>query len=241
MFRLIGKEDVSGAEKPAAEFGPKVKGPAQCINDRTGQVHVQLVRDDSRHYTLKVTNATECSQASTVVNVDQVCAKSGAFQRFELASEFLTTAQAQGSALYEADAEFSSVWAESGDVRWGYFTHNKLSYKESPTGPRLFVPLGANKVSLLEQVHDSRMAAHCGRHRTLARATAAFYWPGMYVDCQGREASRDGQSPSFVGTRGAMPCRKTDTARETAQHFIHNVVRLHAEPSPRRERLQSSD
>ena len=48
LFRLIGKEDISGAEKPAAEFGPKVKGPAQCINDRTGQVHVQLVRDDER-------------------------------------------------------------------------------------------------------------------------------------------------------------------------------------------------
>ena len=279
LFRLIGKEDVSGAGKPAAEFGPKVKGPAQCINDRTGQVHVQLVRDDSRHYTLKVTNATDCSQASTVVDVDQVCAKSGAFQRFELASEFLTTAQSQWSALYEADAEFSSIWAAGGDVQWGYFTHNKLLYKESPTGPRLCVPLGANKVPLLEQVHDSRMAAHCGRHRTLARATAAFYWPGMYGDviryveschrCQIAKGERraemgnpqalsvpeepwqvihmdwiSGFEPSpegydailvFVDSLTSMvhlqPCRKTDTARETAQHFIHNVVRLHGMPA----------
>ena len=28
-----------------------------------------------------------------------------------------------------------------------------------------------------------------------------------------------------------QPCRKTDTARETAQHFIHNVVRLHGMPA----------
>ena len=50
--------------------------PRHTVPQLRGTTQLQLVLDDSRHYTMKVTNATDCSQASTVVDVDQVCAKS---------------------------------------------------------------------------------------------------------------------------------------------------------------------
>ena len=136
----------------------------------------------------------------------------------------------------------------------------------------------AGKVPILEQVHDSRMAAHCGRQRTLARAMGEFYWSGMYGDvvkwveschrCQlakgerraqmgearaldipahpwqvihmdwvtGFEKSPEGYDAILVfvdaltGMVHLQPCKKTDTAKDTAHHFLRNVVRLHGMP-----------
>ena len=62
------------------------------------------------------------------------------------------------------------------------FHTQSSSVQGSPSGPRLCVPKGADKVPLLEQVHASRMSAHCRCHRTLARATVSFCWAGMYGD-----------------------------------------------------------
>ena len=265
LFRTVGSRAAGRAQ-------------GQCINDRTGQVYVQMVRDESRHYKLKVTDATDRSRASTVANVDEVCGQSAAFQHFKMSSEFLDTAKAQWPSLYAEDKEFGPMWKSKGDVRWGYFEHAGLLYKEGPAGPRLCVPRGVSKVPILEQVHDSRMAAHCGRQRTLARAMGEFYWSGMYGDvvkwveschrCQLAKGERRAQmgearaldipahpwqvihmdwvtgfekSPEgydailvFVDALTSMvhlqPCKKTDTAKDTAHHFLRNIVRLHGMP-----------
>ena len=50
-----------------------------------------MVHDQSRHYKLKVTEATEKSKASTVVNVEEVCGQLAGFQHFQMSSEFLDT------------------------------------------------------------------------------------------------------------------------------------------------------
>ena len=50
-----------------------------------------MVRDQSRHYKIKVTEATEKSKASTVVNVEEVCGQLAGFQHFQMSSEFLDT------------------------------------------------------------------------------------------------------------------------------------------------------
>ena len=247
------------------------------------QLHIQLVRDESRQFTLKVSSATEHSQATTIIDPDRLCASSSAFHKCQLESAFLQQAKHEWPDKYQRDPDLSEFWvskeATGGSVRWGYFKIDGLLYKEGPVGPRLCVPLGADKVEILRQVHDAPSAGHGGKHRTLARALGEFYWPGMYGDvvkyvetchtCQlakgdrraqmgdaraldipkqpwdvvhmdwitGFERSPEGYDAilvfvdSLTGMVHLQPCRKTDTSRDTANHFVHNIVRLHGMPT----------
>ena len=51
----------------------------------------------------------------------------------------------------------------------------------TPTG-RLYVPAGELRTKLLHEAHDTPTAGHLGRHKTLARVQAHFYWPYMDKD-----------------------------------------------------------
>jgi len=49
-------------------------------------------------------------------------------------------------------------------------------------GERLCLPRGADKVQVLKEMHDSKMADHQGVRRTLAKVMGSFYLAGMYGD-----------------------------------------------------------
>ena len=251
---------------------------ANLINQQRGNVHIQMIQDEQQRYVLKVTNASAASQATTVMAVEEACKDSVAFERHDIDSHLLQTARREWPSHYATDKEFKDIWENNGDDRWGYFKFQDLLWKVGPAGPRLCVPTGANRVEILEIVHDSKLAAHGGRHRTLARAMRDYYWTGLYSDvvryvetchkCQvskGERRARMGdpkaldiphqpwqcvhmdwitgfeKSPegfdailvfidSLTGMVHLQPCKKTDTAKDTARHFVHNVVRLHGMP-----------
>ena len=256
----------------------KQQSKVNCLNEQDGELHTQMVQDSDHRYVLKVTRATEASQATTIVPVEDACKGSVAFEQHVIDSQLLQTARREWPALYATDKEFQEVWKAKGDDRWGYFVFQDLLWKNGPAGARLCVPTGADKVEILGIVHDSKMAAHGGRHRTLARAMRDYYWNGMYGDvvryvetchkCQvskggrqarmgdpkaldiphqpwqcvhldwitGFEKSPEGYDAilvfidSLTGMVHLQPCKKTDTAKDTARHFVHNIVRLHGMP-----------
>ena len=278
LFKAIGSSLSEQRQQAARLFKSEESSGPRLLNRQEGRVHAQLVQDEERHYVLKITNATEASKASTAVAVDEVCGDSAAFEKHEIDSQLLQTAKREWPSLYEQDKEFADMWKAKGDERWGYFEFQGLLWKNGATGPRLCVPAGANKVEILSIVHDSKLAAHGGRHRTLARAMRDYYWTGLYGDvvryvetchkCQvskgerrarmgdpraldipqqpwqcvhldwisGFEKSPEGYDAilvfidSLTGMVHLQPCKKTDTAKDTARHFVHNVVRLHGMP-----------
>ena len=75
------------------------------MNRQEGRVHAQLVQDEERRYVLKITNATEASNASTAVAVDEACKDSAAFEKHEIDSQLLQTAKREWPSLYEHDKE----------------------------------------------------------------------------------------------------------------------------------------
>ena len=62
-------------------------------------------------------------------------------------------------------------------------------------------------------------------------------WQCVHLDwISGFEKSPEGYDAilvfidSLTGMVHLQPCKKTDTAKDTARHFMHNVVRLHGMP-----------
>ena len=241
---------------------------------------VSLLQHDGQHV-VKVSTTLDdaaASQASTVVAAEELLGTSAAFQHIVIEDAALHQYQAHWPELYKADTEFAPFWTEDGNARWGFIKHQGLLWKLSPSGTRLCVPLGADKVPFLQAAHDSKLAAHAGIHRTLARAMGNYYWKGMYADvtkyvhtchtCQLAKVDRrmrQGEARALpvpeapwdsvhldwitglpksargfdailvfvcalTGMVHLQACQKTDTSRDTAGHFVHNVVRLHGMP-----------
>ena len=47
---------------------------------------------------------------------------------------------------------------------------------------QLCVPCPAARVQILQRLHDSALAGHCGRHKTAARVQERYYWVGLWTD-----------------------------------------------------------
>jgi len=171
------------------------------------------------------------------------------------------------------------LWEGQVNEKWGYFQHHGLLWKMGAAGARLCLPKGADKVHILQEMHDSKTAGHQGVRRTLAKVIGIFYWAGMYGDvvkyvetchrCQLSKIDRRAQMGepralpvpeepwdmvhmdwitgfpesiegfdailvfvcALTGIVHLQACKKTDTAKDTANHFVKNVVRLHGMPS----------
>ena len=266
LFKLVSEEAVSARSTDHAP-GRNEDG-----------VHVSLVKDRDHHFSIKVTAASELSAAATVADPADLCAGSAAFKHVSIDDPQMDQYRRDWPDLYKADEDLAEIWKQKGDERWGYFVQHDLLWKFGPAGARLCVPQGASKVPILQAMHDSKLAAHAGIRRTLARAVGNFYWKGMHADvtryveschvCQTAKVDRrkrmgdprahsvpdspwdvvhldwiTGFRPSpegydavlvFVDALTGMvhlqACKKTDTSRDTARHFVHNVVRLHGVP-----------
>ena len=143
---------------------------------------VSLTQDAGQYFVKISQGSADASQASTIVDAEQLLGTSAAFKHFTIEDADLHKYQRDWPALYKADAEFAAFWAEQGNAQWGFIVHKGLLWKLGASGPRLCVPLGANKVPFLQASHDSKLAAHSGIHRTLARALGNYYWKGIYAD-----------------------------------------------------------
>jgi len=92
-------------------------------------------------------------------------------------------------ALYKKDPELGPFWTSNGHDRWGYWVQDGLLWKTGLSGARLCVPKEADKKEILAEIHDSKLSAHPGRYRTLARAHGNYYWKGLYKDVDDYVAS----------------------------------------------------
>ena len=244
----------------------------------TAAWQMQLIKDGGHHYSVKISDASVASAAATVVAPEEVCGQSAGFKGVQIEASDMQQYRESWPALYQQDEEFKALWKENGSDKWGFFKHDGLLWKFGPSGPRLCVPKSASKVSLLEAVHDCKLASHAGKHRTLARAIGNYYWRGMYGDvaryvsschvCQlskidrrarqgepkalpvpelpwdmvhmdwitGLPRSPQGNDAVLVfvcaltGMVHLKACKKSDTAMDTAKHFVSDVVRLHGMP-----------
>jgi hypothetical protein len=93
--------------------------------------------------------------------------------------------------LYVADPDLGSFWKSGGHDRWEFWIQDGLLWKSGLAGARLCVPKGADKGEILTEIHDSKMSAHPGRYRTLAKAQGNYFWRGMYRDVDDFVASCD--------------------------------------------------
>ena len=250
----------------------------EARSEATPEASFSLLKDRGHRFSIKVTDASDLSAAATVVDPAEMCAGSAAFRHVTLEDPQMDQYRREWPELYQEDSDLAEIWKQKGDERWGYFVQRGLLWKFGPAGARLCVPQKASKVPILQAMHDSKLAAHAGIRRTLARAAGNFYWKGMHGDvtryveschiCQTAKEDRrkrmgdarahqvpeapwdvvhldwiSGFKPSpegydsvlvFVDALTGMvhlqACKKTDTSKDTAKHFVRNVVRLHGMP-----------
>jgi hypothetical protein len=93
--------------------------------------------------------------------------------------------------LYEADPHLGPFWKSGGHERWEYWVQDGLLWKSGLAGARLCVPKDTDKGEILTEIHDSKLSAHPGRFRTLAKAQGNYFWRGMYRDVDDFVASCD--------------------------------------------------
>lgn len=62
-----------------------------------------------------------------------------------------------------------------------YTFSNDLLYKQTPSGPKLFIPASLRTL-ILHEHHDLGIAGHCGTNKTLRFIQDQFYWPKMVED-----------------------------------------------------------
>jgi hypothetical protein len=81
------------------------------------------------------------------------------------------------------DAEYQRVLAAVRDgSRTDFVLRDDLLYLKGKPGsqPRLYIPTGPFRASLLAESHDIPISGHLGRTKTLERLSRAFYWPRMH-------------------------------------------------------------
>jgi hypothetical protein len=82
-----------------------------------------------------------------------------------------------------ADDEYQRILsAVRSNARSDYVLRDDLLYFKGKPGsqPRLYVPAGPFRASLIAEAHDIAISGHLGRTKTLERLTRAFYWPNMH-------------------------------------------------------------
>jgi hypothetical protein len=170
--------------KIAQDSGSVPRDEARHATEQSEQepLAVQLVADSGHNFWLKVSCASEKSAATTVVGADKLCGQSQGYKNVYLEDAQMDSLRREWPALYEQDADLGDIWRQQGDDRWGYYMHQGLLWKFGAAGPRLCVPTLASKVPFLQAMHDSKLAAHAGVRRTLARAVGNYYWRGMHAD-----------------------------------------------------------
>ena len=242
-----------------------------------GNWKLELFEDAGHRFTVKVASTEEHGSAA-IQDPQKICGMSGAFECQHLESASLQQWRQDWPALYKADPDLADIWISRGDDKWGYFEHKQLLWKMGPAGARLCLPQGADRVQVLQEMHDSKTAGHPGIRRTLAKVMGNFYWRGMYGDvvkyvetchrCQISKIDRRArmgepralqvpEAPwdvvhmdwvtefpkrpegfnailvfvcALTGMVHLQACKKTDTARDTANHCVKNLVRLHGMP-----------
>jgi hypothetical protein len=151
-----------------------------------GRWNVSLTQDQRQRFWLKVTDATELSEAQTHQDPADICSHSAAYDCQHVESAVMARFKETWPELYEQDLELGSIWKTEGDEKWGYFKMHGLLWKHGAAGARLCVPThdgNTDKVAILKEMHDSKTAGHMGTRRTLAKLMGSFYWKGTYGDC----------------------------------------------------------
>ncbi|KAI3758531.1 hypothetical protein L6452_06096 [Arctium lappa] len=111
--------------------------------------------------------------------------------------------------LYDSDPDFSGVFGACEQVAFNkFFKHEGFLFKES----KLCVPKCSLRELLVREAHSGGLMGHFGVHKTLDILVEHFYWPGMKRDV----------------TRICE--RKTDDAKNIANLFFKEIVRLHGVP-----------
>jgi len=85
---------------------------------------------------------------------------------------------------YAGDAQVTQILEDIAAGKPTTFVQNdgKL-YRKVATEPQLYVPdVPDIKQTLIREYHDSTIAGHLGRDKTLERLSRLFYWPGMPDD-----------------------------------------------------------
>ena len=72
--------------------------------------------------------------------------------------------------LYTSTEAWKRVWRKGKGLQaQGYFVRDNLLFKLGPYSDRLCIPCPDARIAILQRLHDSPMAGHCGRHKTAAR------------------------------------------------------------------------
>ena len=155
----------------------------------------QLIKRDRGAYILKIVHSDSDAHSAAVTETAQDPAqllhKSAGYTTHTLHSSMMERYRQEWPKLYETDPDLGSFWKSSGHDRWEYWIQDGLLWKSGLAGARLCVPKGADKGEILTEIHDSKMSAHPGRYRTLAKAQGNYFWRGMYRDVDDFVASCD--------------------------------------------------
>jgi hypothetical protein len=160
----------------------------------------QIIKRDKGAYILKVLNsnstqaeddARSAAVTETAQDPAQLMNKSAGYTTHTLHSSMMERFRKEWPILYEADPHLGPFWKSGGHERWEYWVQDGLLWKSGLAGARLCVSKDSDKGEILTEIHDSKLSAHPGRFRTLAKAQGNYFWRGMYRDVDDFVASCD--------------------------------------------------
>ncbi|XP_042148104.1 uncharacterized protein LOC120842647 [Ixodes scapularis] len=101
----------------------------------------------------------------------------------------------------------------------------RLYHERSGRQTRQLVVPELHRRTVLEVAHDSIMAGHLGGRKTLERAQAEFFWPGMHAECKRFVASCDAcQRTSPRGNTRKVPLKKVPVIDTPFQRVAIDIV-----------------